>query len=241
MKKVVIYGAGGLGQLVLDILLQSGRVEPVAFLDSDPARRGSTFEGLPVRGGIDRVATLRSEGIRGAVVAIGIPRVRVGVAEALAARGLTLESAIHPLATIAPSARLGRHVIVGARALVCVHAVVGDHGVILSGSIVEHDNRLGTGVFLQPAVRLAGGVRIGEFARLGIGACVIPYRQVGAGARVNPGAVVIRDVLPGQRVGGVPATGILPEHDHLLADAPPTTRFPFAAHTVDAATTGIAT
>jgi UDP-3-O-[3-hydroxymyristoyl] glucosamine N-acyltransferase len=90
--------------------------------------------------------------------------------------------------------------------LVCVHASIGNHCVLSAGSIVEHDNQLGRGVFLHPAVRLAGGVKIGDYASLGIGACVIPYRHVGREARVQPGGIVICDVLPGTTVSGVPAT-----------------------------------
>jgi len=221
VKPLVIYGAGGLGQLVLDILIQTRRHQPVAFLDSDPARHGTTFEGLPVLGGMDALPALRARGVDRAVVAIGVSRERVAVAEELARRGMKLASAIHPLATIAPSARLGRHLIVGARALVCVHAEIDDHAVILSGAIVEHDNRIGTGAFLQPAVRLAGGVRVGALAWLGIGACVIPYRSVGTGATVEPGAVVIRDVLAGERVGGVPATRAVTRRSRFQAERVP--------------------
>ncbi|MFQ5807709.1 MAG: NeuD/PglB/VioB family sugar acetyltransferase [Phycisphaerae bacterium] len=206
MTELAIFGAGGLGRLVYDILLPGARFRPVAFLDSDPRKHGRTIDGLTVRGGIEQVPVLRRDGVTAVTVAIGDSHVRVRLAELLRQQGMCLVSAIHPLASIARSARLGDHLIAGARTIVCVHAAVGDHCVLSTGSIVEHDNRLGTGVFLHPAVRLAGGVKIDDYATLGIGACVIPYRWVGSEARVEPGGVVIRDVLPGTTVGGAPAT-----------------------------------
>jgi UDP-perosamine 4-acetyltransferase len=103
---------------------------------------------------------------------------------------------------------MGSHLIIGARATICVHARIGSHTVISTGAIVEHDNVLGDAVFLHPAVRLAGGVRVDALATLGIGAAVIPYKSVGAEAVVEPGAVVIRDVPPGATVGGIPAVEI---------------------------------
>lgn len=206
MIEAAIFGAGGLGRLVHDTLLLSNRVRPVAFLDSDPRKHGRKVDGLAVCGGIERVPALRRRGVTTAIVAIGDSRVRVGVAEALRRHGLRLVSAIHPLASVARSARLGDHLIIGARVIVCVHASVGSHCVLSAGSIIEHDNEMGTGVFLHPAVRLAGGVKIADYATLGIGSCVIPYRRIGDGARVEPGAVVIRDVPPGATVRGVPAT-----------------------------------
>jgi len=215
---IAIFGAGGLGRLVYDTLLLSKNLRPVAFLDSDPRKRGRTIEGLPIRGGLEQVPALRRAGVRAAIVAIADSRTRVRMAETLRAQGLRLISAIHPLASIAPSARLGEHLIIGPRVIVCVHATVADHCALAAGAIVEHDNELGTGVFLHPAVRLAGGVRVGRFATLGIGACVIPYRQIGQAARVAPGAVVIRDVPPGATVSGVPATRVPAAASAFIAD-----------------------
>lgn len=220
MRKIVIFGAGGLGRLVLDTLIQADHYHPAAFLDSDANRHGLDIDGVPVIGGMDRVAELRRSGVDTAIVAIGDMRNRVAVAEQLARRGMALASAIHPLASIAPSAILGNHLIIGARAAVCVHARIGEHAVVLAGCIVEHDNELGEGVFLHPAVRLAGGVKVQDFAVLQIGACVIPYREVGRNSRVAPGAVVIRDVLPGTTVFGVPAVRELSDSTAFVAERP---------------------
>jgi len=205
MTEVVIFGAGGLGGLIDDTLRQTGRYRVVAFLDSDPRKHGRRLYGVPVRGGIEQIERLRWEGATDAIVAIGENATRVRVAEQLRARGLRLASAVHPLASIAPSARIGEHVFIGPRATVCVHARIGEHTLIAAGAIVEHDNRIGRGVFVHAAVRLAGGVHVEDLATLGIGACVIPGRRIGRRAHVQPGAVVIRDVRPGAHVGGVPA------------------------------------
>ena len=205
MKDVVIFGAGGLGCLVLDTLLQSDEYRPCAFLDNDPQKHGVKVDGLPVLGDFQQIPKLRKTGIDSAIVAIGDNHARVEIAERLEKDGLHLISAIHPLASIANSARLGKHLIIGSRVTICVHASLGNHCVLLAGAIVEHDNKLDQGSFLHPAVRLAGGVQVDAYATLCIGACVIPGRKVGKDARVEPGAVVIRDVLPGTTVSGAPA------------------------------------
>lgn len=220
MTDVALFGAGGLGCLVLDTLLQTERYRPAAFLDSDPRKHGTSVDGLTVCGGIEQVPKLRRNGVTTAIVAIGDCHTRVWIAELLKRHGMHLASAVHPLASIAPSAQLGEHLIIGPRALICTHASIADHCVLSAGAIIEHDNQLSTGVFLHPAVRLAGGVQIAEYATLGIGACVIPYRKVGREAHVEPGAVVIRDVLPGTHVSGAPAARLQTGDSRFLPDRP---------------------
>jgi sugar O-acyltransferase (sialic acid O-acetyltransferase NeuD family) len=204
MQTVAIFGAGGLGQLVLDILLQRGDVCVAGVLDSDESKHGGTMDGLPILGGFECIDRLRWDGVTGMVVAIGHNAARVRVAEHLQRQKIELIAAIHPLAHIAPSATIGPHAIIGPRASICVHARVHAHVVISAGAIIEHDCVLETGVFVHPAGRLAGGVHVEREAVVGIGAAVIPGRRIGARARIEPGAVVIRDVPPGGRCGGVP-------------------------------------
>lgn len=216
MADVVIYGAGGFGCLVLDILQQAHHYRPVMFLDSDPAKQGQILNGVPVAGGIEQVDRVLRMGTEGVVVAIGDNIARVALAETLQAHGLQLIPAIHPLASLSPSAEIGQHVIIGPRATVCVHARIGAHCVLSAGAIAEHDNVIGQGVFLHPAARLAGTVTVEDFATIGIGAAVIPGRRVGRGAHVEPGAVVIHDVPPNTTVGGVPAGVNGPMRSHFV-------------------------
>ncbi|MCA9243225.1 MAG: NeuD/PglB/VioB family sugar acetyltransferase [Phycisphaerales bacterium] len=202
---VFVYGAGGLGSLATDILLQDRRYRPVAALDSEPARHGADLDGIPIIGGLEQVDALTKRGVGLGLVAIGFNPERVRIADELLCRGVRLISAIHPLASIAQSASLGPHVIIGARATVCVHARIQRDCVISAAAIIEHDNHLARGVFVHPAAKLAGGVTVDELATIGIGACVIPGRRIGRSARIEPGAVVIRDVIPGETVSGIPA------------------------------------
>lgn len=222
MDRVVIYGAGGFGGLVQDILQQMGTYRPVGYLDSDPAKQRTSANGLPVFGGYEQIDRLLQDGISAVTVAIGDNVTRAAVSETLVERGMRLVSAVHPLAIVSPSAELGGHVIIGARATICVHSRIGPHSVLSAGAIAEHDNVLGKAVFLDPAVRLAGGVVVEDFARVGIGASVIPGRRIGTGACVEAGAVVIENVPPHTTVGGVPATAGRKSDARFIAEAPST-------------------
>ncbi|MEP0848527.1 MAG: acetyltransferase [Phycisphaerae bacterium] len=202
MHETLLVGAGGLLRLVRDILSAAPGMRPVEF---DGVWERFACSSLPQGVLPDEIAALWQRGVRRAVVALEDNLARVAMAEALECRGFELCSAIHPLASISPSARLGRHVIVGARAIVCVHARIESHCVLSTASIAEHDNELGLGVRLETAARLAGGVQVDAFATVGVGSSVIPYRKLGKHVVVRPGSVVIRDVPDGAVVAGVPA------------------------------------
>ncbi|MGE3182047.1 MAG: NeuD/PglB/VioB family sugar acetyltransferase, partial [Phycisphaerae bacterium] len=207
MSEVIIYGAGSLGQVVLEIL-RSRSYNVIAFIDRDPTKTGETIAGVPVhRHRQDLPDPWRSRRIS-AIVAIGDNRTRVRMADRLRSANVTLVSAIDPSASIAKSATVGPHAIICSRATVCVHAIIHADCVIRSGAIVEHDNVIERGAFLEPAVRLAGGVTIEQGARVGIGASIIPGRRVGSHAVVEPGAVVIHNVPERTMVGGAPAMAI---------------------------------
>jgi hypothetical protein len=47
-EKVVIFGAGGIGRRLFEIITQSNNVEVVAFVDNDEAKHGSFFRNIPI-------------------------------------------------------------------------------------------------------------------------------------------------------------------------------------------------
>jgi len=113
-------------------------------------------------------------------------------------------SVIHPDASISPSATVGPGTFVGPLAVVHSRARVQPHGVINSGAIVEHDCEIGENVHVAPGAVLGGSVHVGFDTLIGLGARVLPGIRIGSGCIIGAGAVIIRDVVDGQRVVGVP-------------------------------------
>lgn len=197
---VVIYGAGGHGKVVLDVLERGGR-RVVGFADDDAGRVGSRFCGYPV-------SPLSRDELGDdveVVVAIGDAELRAAATARVSELGFRLATAVHPSAAIARDVEIGAGTMILAQAAVNPDARLGRGVIINTGATVDHDCVVGDFAHVAPGVRLAGNVTVGERALVGIGATILPGIEVGAGATVGAGSVVLANVAAGATVAGVPA------------------------------------
>jgi UDP-perosamine 4-acetyltransferase len=203
--RIIIVGAGGHGRVVLDILRAEGQYEIAGFVDATPALAGRRVEGLPVFGPANVLPKVRQQRIHGAVVAIGDCRVRQKYAQLLKEQGFQLVNAVHPRATVAPSATLGENVVIATNACVCAHATIGNSVILNTSCVVDHECQIGDGVHICPGAILGGRVRVEPEAWIGLGSNIIQCITIGHSAVVGAGATVIRDVPDRATVVGVPA------------------------------------
>lgn len=206
---VIILGAGGHGKVVLDILLAAGEHTVVGFLDADRSLAGSTVCDVPVLGPMNLLPKLKQQRkITGGIIAIGDNRIRRSCAAVFEEHGVELIRAIHPSATISPTAVLGQNVVVAAGAIVCVDARIGDSAIINTSAVIDHEAEIGQAAHIAPGALIAGRVQIGAGAFVGLGAKIIQCLRVGEDSTVGAGAVVIRDIPANSTAVGVPATVI---------------------------------
>ena len=71
-RRVLILGAGRAGEILVRDLHREGRFKAVGFLDDNRALRGARIHGVPVLGGIDRVAEIAGE-VAAEMLLIAIP------------------------------------------------------------------------------------------------------------------------------------------------------------------------
>jgi sugar O-acyltransferase (sialic acid O-acetyltransferase NeuD family) len=206
---VLILGAGGHGRVVLDILLQAGQHQVVGFLDNNPDIHGRRVDGSVVHGSIDDLHSRGRElGIDGVIIAIGDNGTRRGLARHVEQIGIDLVNAVHPSATIAHNASLGRNVVVAAGVVVCANCQIGDSVILNTGCIVDHQTMIGEGTHICPGVRIAGRVKVEPGVFVGIGATIVPKVTLGCESIVGAGAVVTEDIPAMATAVGVPARPI---------------------------------
>lgn len=181
----------------------------VAFIDSNSEIHGRRVDGLQVVGGLDDLPRLRDQlQIAGVIIAIGDNGIRRDYARRIDRMGLELISAIHPSASLAHNAHVGRNSVVAAGVVLCAHCQIGDSVILNTGCIIDHQTMIGEGVHICPGVRIAGRVRVEPGAFIGIGATILPKVNIGYEAIVGAGAVVTENVPDMTTVVGVPARAI---------------------------------
>jgi sugar O-acyltransferase (sialic acid O-acetyltransferase NeuD family) len=213
-EELVLVGAGGFGRETAELVRaineagRSPRWALAGFLDENPALHGVSISGLPVLGGLERLAELPGARL---AVCTGHPgnfRSKRQIVERLALEPERYATLIHPAAVVPTSCRVGEGTVLLAGVVATTDVLIGSHVGAMPHAVFTHDDRLDDFVTVGAGVRLAGGVHVETGAYLGAGCLVREHLTVGAWALVGMGAVVTRDVPGGEVWAGVPARSL---------------------------------
>ncbi|PZR14423.1 MAG: hypothetical protein DI536_10205 [Archangium gephyra] len=198
--RVLVFGAGGHGRVVAEVVQACGHTVDGFIDDGVPA--GTQVLGLPVLGG---ASFLDSQPSRVVALGIGHNGTRQRIARRLQAQGHQLPAFIHPSSVISPTALLGAGVVAMPRVVVNAEARVHDGAILNTACVVEHDCVIGEFAHLSPQCGLGGGAQVGARTHIGIGATLLHLARVGDDCVVGGGSVVLKHVAAGLTVVGVPA------------------------------------
>ncbi|MDP8242938.1 MAG: acetyltransferase [Candidatus Hinthialibacter antarcticus] len=203
-KGILIYGAGGHGKVLIE-LLQSIGIEVAAIIDDRVTGSAERLLGVAVISPRDAIENyIQPESMNG-LVAIGDNVIRLEKAAWFESRGVEMVVVIHPSAVVSASAKIGRGTQVIAGAVINAEAQLGANCIVNTNSVVEHDCVIGDGVHIAPGALVGGGASIGDRSQISIGASVLPGIKIGSDVMVGAGAVVTKPVADGVTVVGVPA------------------------------------
>jgi sugar O-acyltransferase (sialic acid O-acetyltransferase NeuD family) len=209
MRCIAVYGASGFGREVMPLVrMQHGDSDTeFVFVDDGMAPSGEALS--------FGTFLARPEPQKQAVIAIANSIVR----EHLAAR--CAENGVDVIDVRASTACTLDNVEIGEGSILCnfTHLTsdvrIGRHFHANIYAYVAHDCVIGDYVTFAPGVKCNGNVHIGDHAYIGTGAILKqgtpenPLR-IGRGAVIGMGAVVTKDVGPGETVIGNPARPMQP-------------------------------
>lgn len=199
---LVVFGSGGHAKVVVEAALAQRPGRDIVILDDAEDARERSIYGIGVSGGRDELQSLEAAPV---IPAIGDNIARANLISWLRDRGRTLETVIHPAATVAQSVEIGDGVFISAGAILIAEARVGDGAIVNTGASVDHDCIVGDAVHLGPGVHLCGNVRIGARTLVGVGSCVRPGISVCEDVILGAGSVVVRDIDEPGTFAGNPA------------------------------------
>jgi sugar O-acyltransferase (sialic acid O-acetyltransferase NeuD family) len=177
----------------------------IAALDDNPALHGTTVDGIPVAGGLDRAADYPDAQF---VFGIGSFKTRLLRQEILERVGLPDErfiTLVHPRAIVYPRVRIGPGAIVHAGVVIGSDTVLEPFSIITFNSVIGPRCRIGRCAMVTSMVTVLTGAQIGAAAFIGAASCVAEGVRVGAGAMLGLATVASRDIDPGAYVLGNPA------------------------------------
>jgi len=183
--------------------MSNGMSEFVGYIDDQPDR--PVDDGYRVFS-FDEFTELRDVGV---LVPVYEPSGRRQVYERLAEHGIPIVGARGLPHLVHPEAELGEGSIVTSSTRVGPRTTLGRGSLVLA-DLVAHDVELGEFVTLGPNSVVLGHVKIENDAIIGARATIrngSPERPlvIGAGAMIGAGAVITRDVPPGEVMVGPPA------------------------------------
>ena len=205
MGNLIIIGAGGQSQTVLEVLLLNNEYNVVGYIDENSALHGKVIRGYKVLGDFKWLVDNHKEmNITNAIIAIGDNNSRKNYMDKLGTLQINLANAIHPTSIISSESYIGDGVFIGAGVIIGPFCEIGRNTIINAGAVLPHYNKIDENVNISPNVSLGGGTRIAENCFVGIGSTLIQYINIGQNVIIGAGSVVINDIQNNSLVVGVP-------------------------------------
>ena len=207
MKKLAVYGAGGLGRETALLIEQINHARPsfkmVGFFD-DGMAVGTVVDKWKVLGGLQQL----NESVTAfdVILAIADTSVRKSVVQKIISPKVNFPTLIHPTCIQGDERNhFGKGCILTAGVILTTGIHLGDFVIVNLSTTIGHDVVLGKFSTVMPGCNISGNVRIGEGCLIGTGAKILQNLSIGKQCNVGAGAVVTHNFPDGKTIIGIPA------------------------------------
>lgn len=200
MKKIVIFGAGRVSQLVAHYINAAGIDKVAAFCVDRAYLKDPLVLGLPVIAfeDVEREFTAKDFEMLVVVTFQGISSQWLLRDKSLAAKrkGYRLYTYIDPRASVDKTVVFGENCVVCPQVIIEPFTKIGNGVIVRTGVYVGHDCRIGDYCFLAPRASISGFAKIRPHVFIGNHATIRDRVTVGEEAVVGAGVTVLKDLQP---------------------------------------------
>lgn len=197
-KRLVIFGAGDIGQLAHYYFQRDSDHEVVAFTVDGEFMRAESFSGLPVVPFEDIVGKYppHDHDIFVALSYAKLNAVRKEKYTAAKDAGYRLASYVSTKATLLNDGQIGDNCFILEDNTIQPFVRIGNNVTLWSGNHIGHHSVIGDHTFIASHAVISGGVEIGEQCFIGVNATLRDHIRVGTKCVVGAGALLLGDADP---------------------------------------------
>lgn len=195
MKRVLIIGAGDLGQQIAHYVSESTEHTIVGYVD-DWANAGDIRRGYPVLGCVEDTEMLYHQGVFDELL-IGIGYKHFEARKQIFDKYKSIipfATYLHPSSHIDSTSRIGSGVVVLPGCVVDYEAVLQDNLFVYSGCVMGHNTQIGAHSIISLSVTMGGFSQVGDMCFLGIKTCISDNVVIANHTFLGAGSNVIKDI-----------------------------------------------
>lgn len=206
-KKIVLYGAQGLGRETAYILSLLPQWKAIGYFDDNlPVGEKIGYEKLPI---LDFPSTIAAYQELSVVICIANPQAKCSVYDKLVKyKNISLPTIIAPTAIVAPDAEISDGCIIGHFAVVGPNTHIGKCVLMNTKSAVGHDTTIGDFSTFLSSANISGNVIMGQRCFCGDQTFVVQGKKIGNNVTIGAGSRVFTNVPDDWHVFGYPAVRI---------------------------------
>jgi sugar O-acyltransferase (sialic acid O-acetyltransferase NeuD family) len=210
-KKVIILGGIGNGSVIANAMVDANKRgdrewEFAGYLN-DRIAIGNNIESYPVLGKLADWEKFASAGcfFINTIYRIDGQQQRIDLFESLHIPDDRLATFIHPMAYVAPNARLGAGTVVMPNAAISSATTIAKGCLIMVGATILHNTKIGNYCHFAAQCCVGANMNIAEGVHIGLNATTRENLTIGKNAALGMGSVLTKDMAENEIWVGNPA------------------------------------
>ncbi len=193
MKKIIIFGAGGHSQSLIDIIdfHPSWEVDKLVGKKDDLGKKVGKFLVDFDENYLDDKFFSQTKNVLIGIGQLGIDIRRKNLFKKISKFNLIFPKIISPTAYLSKNSEIGEGTVMFHHSLINSDVIVGNHCIINSKSLIEHGSKIGDFCHISTGAIINGGVTIGNGSFIGSGAIIREGLKIPENTVIGAGKIIM--------------------------------------------------